>query len=585
MYEWDLSPLYTGFDSPAFQEDSSRLFVLCEQSLKDFPEKKKMSPVAFLEWLLKSQEEMSNLSSRVFGFISLSISANTQNVQARQAMVKMQSLAPKFTLLGKKFQDYLKDIADLDAVIDQSAFLKEYRFIIHEAKEEVVHSMSVEEEVLTSELVQNGSSLWSQMRRQLTSMAEIEFRGKMLSLTEIRNLAYSNDSEERKEAYQKELEIYRKIEEPMSFAISGIKGQVNTLSRYRHFDDPLAEALFNSRLKKETLDALLAAMKDYLPVFRKYLKHKGQILGHNKGLPWYDLFAPMGRSDKKYTVEEAQAFILKQFGTFGEELRATAEKAFKQNWIDYLPRKAKVGGAFCSNNRAIRESRILSNFGGEIGDVITLAHELGHAYHGEQIFKEAPLNSNYTMPVAETASTLCETIVKKAAYKEAASKEEKVHILEQELQDVTQVIVDIYSRFLFESSVFKAREKSIPSATDLNNLMLDAQKEAYGDGLDNEYLNPGMWINKSHYYSGGLSFYNFPYAFGLLFAKGIYAKYLAEGKGFVEKINQVLRSTVKMNVEDVAATIGIDITQKAFWEEGLRTIVADIEEFINLTNA
>ncbi|MDD4000772.1 MAG: M3 family metallopeptidase, partial [Bacilli bacterium] len=259
-------------------------------------------------------------------------------------------------------------------------------------------------------------------------------------------------------------------------------------------------------------------------------------------------------------------------------------RAFNENWIDYLPRKGKVGGAFCSNNRAIKESRILSNYGGDIGDIITLAHELGHAYHGEQIFKEAPLNSHYTMPVAETASTLCETIAKKAAYREATTKEEKINILETELQDSTQVIVDIYSRYIFELSAFSAREKSIPSAADFNKLMIEAEKEAYGDGLDHDYLNPGMWINKSHYYRSGLSFYNFPYAFGLLFAKGIYAKYLEEGDAFVPKLNVLLRATGKMKVEEVATLVNIDLGDPAFWKAGLDTIALDIDEFIRLTS-
>ncbi|HBP26283.1 MAG TPA: hypothetical protein DD618_04955 [Acholeplasmatales bacterium] len=346
----------------------------------------------------------------------------------------------------------------------------------------------------------------------------------------------------------------------------------------------MEESLFKSRMKKETLDALLSALKANLSLFHKYLLHKAKLLGHSSGLPWYDLFAPMGKSEKKYTIEEAQSFILKQFGTFGEELKGTAAKAFRDNWIDYLPKKGKVGGAFCSNNPSLKQSRILANFAGDIGDIITLAHELGHAYHGEQIFKEAMLNSHYTMPVAETASTLSETITKKAAYRQAETKDEKIHILEQELQDSTQVIVDIYSRFLFEQSVFEAREKSIPSAKDLNELMVAAQKAAYGEALDPKVLNPGMWINKSHYYRGGLSFYNFPYAFGLLFSKGIYAKYLENGPAFVEKINLLLRETGKASVEDVAKMIGIDLTESSFWEAGLATIGTDIEEFIRLTS-
>ena len=585
MYRWDLRAFYEDFQSPAFREDCEKLFAMTDALLAYLEDgEAKKNAREYLEGLLKKEEELSILSSRIFGFIHLHMAADTRNPEAREHLVRMQALTGKFALIDNKFKTHLAAIENLEEIIEKSPYLQEYEFLLAETKEELAHTMSAELEVLASELRQNGSNLWSQLQRHMTSMAEIEFRGKKLSLTEIRNLAYSADPETRREAYQKELEIYERIEDAVAFALAGIKGEVNTMVKHWKFATPLDEALFKSRLRKETLEALLSAMEESLPVFRKYLRHKAKLLGHGNGLPWYDLFAPLGKSEKKYTVEEAQEFILKHFGSFSEELKALAEKAFRNNWIDYLPRKGKVGGAFCSNNLALKESRILSNFGGEIGDVITLAHELGHAYHGEQIFKEAPLNTHYTMPVGETASNLCETIAKRAAYREAETRDEKIHILETDLQDSTQAIVDIYSRYLFEHAAFEARKKSIPSAKDYNKMMIDAQKEAYGDGLDSRHLNSGMWINKSHYYSGGLSFYNFPYAFGLLFAKGIYAKYLEEGSAFVPKLDMLLRATGKMKVGEVAGLVGIDLTDPSFWRKGLETIYADIEEFIRLTS-
>ncbi|HHU24799.1 MAG: M3 family oligoendopeptidase [Bacilli bacterium] len=583
MYQWDLTPFYRGFDDPKFNEDIESFFAMVEQAVEAFslPSTNKVS---FLEEALKRQEKIYATGSKIYAFINLNSSADTQNLEPKKALVRMQPISSKLALLEKKLQSFIEPIENLDEIINQSKFLKQYEFIIKSIKEDINHSMSEELEMLATEMVQNGSSLWSQMQRHLTSTTEIEFQGKPTSLTQLRNMAYDPDSNLRKAAYEKELELYKLIEEPISFAISGIKGEVNTLSPRRNFASALEETLYKSRLKKETLDALLSAMKESLPDFCKYLKHKAKLLGHSENLPWYDLFAPMGKSDTKYSVEDAQDFIIKQFKTFGDDLANLAKRAFEQNWVDYFPRKGKVGGAFCMNSAALKQSRILTNYDGTIGDIITLAHELGHAYHGEQIFKEAILNSSYTMPVAETASTLCETITKKAVYKEAKTKEEKIHILEQELQDTTQVIVDIYSRFLFEQSVFEARKKSIPSAKELNNLMVEAQKEAYGDGLNHQFPNPGMWINKSHYYRGGLSFYNFPYAFGLLFAKGIYAKFMEMGPKFVEDVNMLLRSTGKMTVEDAAKVVGIDLTDPSFWKKGLATIKQDIEEFIAITS-
>jgi pepF/M3 family oligoendopeptidase len=584
MSTWNLNALYLGFDDPNFTNDVEKFKVTVEKALAyshTIDDNDNYRDVLYN--LLKLFEELELVAGKVFAYISLNLSSDTGNVTAQNYRVQLQQYSAKITLLNSKLLKYVAQIPNLDDVINSDEFLKAHSFIIREQKEFAKHQMEPELEVLATRMSQNGSSLFNQMQRYLTSTAEIEFRGKLLSLSEIRNLASDSDPEIRKQAYEAELQIYKKIEDAMSFAINGIKGEVNTLTEMRGFENVLEEALLKSRLKKETLDSLLEAMRDYLPEFRKYLRRKAEILGHQNGLPWYDLFAPMGASSTKYSIEEAQEFILNNFATFSEDLRNLAKRAFEEEWIDYFPRKGKVGGAFCSNLTAIKQSRILTNFTGSIGDVVTLAHELGHAYHGDQIFNESILNSAYTMPVAETASTLCETIAKKAAFKAATNDDEKLHILETELQDSTQVIVDIYSRYLFESNLFEARKSSIPNAKRLNEMMLESQKEAYGDGLDPEYLNSGMWICKSHYYSGYLSFYNFPYAFGLLFAKGIYAKFLEQGQKFVAQVNKLLRLTGQMTVEDAAKTVGIDVTDPTFWRNGLEVIKEDISYFLKIT--
>jgi pepF/M3 family oligoendopeptidase len=579
-----LDALYKGFDDQQFLDDIKKYTEAIKKALayaNTIDDNKNYRDVLYN--LLKLTEELGILGSKIYSFISLTLSTDTGNVTAQNYRVQLQKYASQETLLASKTQKYIAKIPDLDGVINSDEFLKAHNFIIKEQKAFAEHQMDTDLEVLATKMSQNGSSLFNQMQRYLTSTTEIEFQGKQLSLSEVRNLAYDNDPAVRKEGYETELALYKKIEDAMSFAIDGIKGEVNTLSEMRKFDSALDDALLKSRMKKETLNSLLTAMKEYLPEFRKYLRRKALVLGHKNGLPWYDMFASMGSNERKYTIEEAQQFILKNFATFSDGLRNLAERAFKEDWIDYLPHKGKVGGAFCSNLIAIKQSRILSNFDGQIGDIITLSHELGHAYHGDQIFNETVLNSDYTMPVAETASTLCETIAKKAAFREAKTDDEKMAILETELQDTTQVIVDIFSRFLFESNLFEARKSSLPNAKALNEMMLKAQKEAYGDGLNPEYLNSGMWIVKSHYYSGYLSFYNFPYAFGLLFAKGIYAKFLEQGHKFVPQVNKLLRATGQMTVEDAAKVVGIDVTDPNFWRNGLEVIKEDINFFMQLT--
>ena len=350
----------------------------------------------------------------------------------------------------------------------------------------------------------------------------------------------------------------------------------------RGYESPLSKSLYQSRMKQETLDALLTAMKEYLPAFHKYLKAKAKALGHEGSLPWYDLFAPMGKSDKEYTKESARDYLLSIFAKFDTELHDMVKCAFDNRWIDFYPREGKVGGAFDCGVPSAKESRVLTNFDGSFSDVVTLAHELGHSFHDRQVFSHSVLNQGYSMPVAETASTFNEVLVMETAIAEATDRDEKIALIESQLMDACQIIADIYSRFLFEKSVFDNRPTEFMSADRMCELMLSAQKEAYGDGLDHNVLHPYMWLCKGHYYSGGLSFYNYPYAFGGLFARGLYAKYKKEGSSFVDTYKAMLKATSISDVEDCALIAGVDLTDVSFWRAGLQSIADRIDEFCEL---
>ena len=249
--------------------------------------------------------------------------------------------------------------------------------------------------------------------------------------------------------------------------------------------------------------------------------------------------------------------------------------AFDESWIDFYPRDGKTGGAFCAGVACIGQSRILTNFDGTFGSIVTLAHELGHAFHNQCIRTHRPLNRDYSMPVAETASIFNECVVMAAAIRQAKSHDEELALIESQLQDVTQIICDIYSRYLFESMVLENREQQFMDADTLCGMMLKAQEQSYGDGLDPGFRHPYMWICKSHYY--GATFYNFPYAFGGLFARGLYAQYQREGAAFVPKYKKLLRTTTVATAEDVAQVAGIDLTDKEFWRGALQTVAQQID--------
>ena len=573
--EWSLKEIYPSFESEEFKRDFERFSNFREVfnglTLEDNLESIKAAIAAL--------EEFSVLSSRLGNYINLTLTANTTDEIANKYRTLFGNA---YAALNSAYTKVYKFIGSVETDITSDENLKDYEFYFAEAKQQYKHLLSDELEDVIAKFSISGGDGWEQLFEAMTSGVEGEFKGEKVTLSEIRNMAYDADAAVRKEAYETELKMYDTIKEPIAFALNNIKQQVLTETSLRGFESPLAQTLEASRMSRQTLDALLEAIREYLPQFRAYLKHKASLLGHENGLPFYDLFAPIGESSRRFTIEESKEFLLENFKGFSEDLAQMTKEAYENNYIDFLPRKGKVGGAFCSNLPFIKQSRILTNFSGSLSDVVTIAHELGHAYHGLHIENHRVLNQEYSMPVAETASTFNENIVMNTVIKQA-SDAEKVALLESQLQDTTQIIVDIYSRYLFEASVFENREKSFMFSKDLEKLMLDAQKEAYGDGLDPDAMHPYMWACKPHYYSSGLSFYNFPYAFGGLFSKGLYAIYLEQPEGFVEKYQELLRATTVTSAEDTAKVLGVDIEDSAFWKKALAQVADNIEQFIALT--
>nr|WP_300006212.1 M3 family oligoendopeptidase [Tissierella sp.] len=585
--KWSLDELYSDFDSQEYKNDFERLEKLI-QGFTTWAEKEldlDGDRVTLLGDYIKFSGEILTTFIKLRGFANLSSAVDARDETAIMQMDKLSLLYTGLTKPEVDFQNFLKEIDNLDELIESSKLLKEHEFILRDLKENTKYLLSEKEETLISRMKNTGSNAWSNLQNKISStlLVDIELDGKKESLpiSVVRNLAYNKDPEIRKTAYYAEQEAYKKIEESSAAALNGIKGEVITVSKLRGFESPLEETLVKSRMDRETLDAMLAAMEEFLPVFHKYFKKKAELLGHKQGLPFYDIFAPVGQVNMEFTYPEAMEYIIGNFNKFSDKLGSFVRGAYENNWLDIEPREGKRGGAFCSNLHPIGESRVLSNFNGSFSNMTTLAHELGHAYHGANLMEESILNSSYPMPIAETASIFCETIVVRAALKEA-SKEEALSILESSISDAAQVIVDIYSRFLFESMLFEARESHPLSVNELKETMMEAQKKAYGDGLDPQTLHPYMWLNKPHYYSAGLNFYNFPYAFGLLFSKGLYAEYLKRGDEFVAEYDDLLNATGKNNIQDVALRMDIDVHNPEFFRNSLKLIEEDIEKFIEL---
>ena len=582
MGRWDLSILYSGLDDPAFARDIQSLeeeiskYSALSQRAKDAPR------AEFLREYIDVTVRLNTLVSKLAIFCNLSYSANTADVKSASALGKIMSLTSAVAGPSALMSKVIAGYSDLDELIMSDPSLVEYEYYLKNIKRDSRYLLSDGEEAVFAKLDISGAGAWSDLHSSLTSSLKVKYGDDEITLSAVRNLAYDPDPVVRKKAYEAELAAYEPVKESVAFALNSIKLQVLSECELRGFESPLAKSLYNSRMQRATLDALIGAIEEYLPVFHKYLLAKAKALGYEGGLPWYELFAPMGKMDKTFTVTEARDYLLGIFSRFDSEMHDLIKCAFDNKWIDFYPRENKVGGAFDCGIPTARESRVLTNFDGSLSSVLTLAHELGHSFHDRMVSSHSIINQDYTMPVAETASTFNEVLVMETAFADAKSREEKLALLENELMETCQIICDIYSRYRFEASVFEHRPEEFMNADRLSELMLDAQQLGYGDGLDKNLKHPFMWLCKGHYYSGGLSFYNYPYAFGGLFARGLYEKYKNEGKNFIPTYKAMLRATSLCDVEDAAKIAGVDLTSADFWRAGLAGIAEKIEQYCEL---
>ena len=579
--EWDLTPLYEGFDTEKFQNDRKTLnetVAAYNAFAAALPEDR----AAGIRRALELQEKISGLAAPMFEYAGLRCATNTSDEEAVNTQAMLQKRMSDVSAADAAIRAYVGRTENLEEIIASDPFLGEYAYLLRTMKEDAKYVLDEKVEEALAKMNLSGGAAWENLQSYLSSTVEAEYRGKKMNLSAVRNLAYDPDPAVRKDAYDAELACYDKIRDGVCFALNSLKQQVSTECEMRGGGSPLEMTLRASRMQKSTLDAMITAIEEYLPVFWKYLRAKAKLLGYEGGLKWWDLFAPMGKNTATYTVEDAKKYLIDHFRPFAPDMAGMMERAFDEAWIDFYPHPGKLGGAFCANIASIKQSRVLTNFDGSFSDIVTLAHELGHAYHGMMIEDHRPLNLDYTMPVAETASTFNETVVMNAALDEAEDREVKLGLLESQLQDTTQIMCDIMSRYWFETAVFEKAKEGFAFPDELCAMMREAQKRGYGDGLDPDSLNPYMWVCKGHYYSSGLSFYNFPYAFGGLFAAGLYAQYRREGEAFLPKYRALLKATTVASVEDVAKMADIDLGDVNFWRSSLEIFKARVELFLEL---
>jgi oligoendopeptidase F len=593
---WDMSTVYPSLDSKEFKSavddykrQVARLGKFFDHELGKAGAKSSAKTLAPLVGdAIRRINRILTLSGTIGPYIYSFVTTDSHNQAAMRALSEFEQAGLPMSKLMVRFSSWLGRMAPkLDKVTAGNEVAGAHAFILREAAEQSRYLMSDEQEGLASELGLSGGNAFEKLQGTVTSQLTVDFeldgKTQKLPMPALINLRSHPDENTRRRAYEAENKVWESAKETLAACMNGVKGEANTLNKRRGRKDAVHSALDAARIDRKTLEAMLGAMEASFPMFRRYFKSKAKKLGKEQ-LAWWDLFAPLGKTDKTYSFEEARGFILENFGRFSPDLRAFAQRAFDHNWIDAEQREGKRGGAFCMGLDGPQESRVLCNFDGSLEQVTTIAHELGHGFHNSCAYSagKTAMQQMTPMTLAETASTMCETIVTEAVLASTHDPQEELAVLETQIQNAAQIVVDIYSRYLFEKEVFVRREQAELSPDELNEIMVRAQKATYGEGLDESTLQKFMWTWKPHYYSPSLSFYNFPYAFGLLFATGLYAIYKQRGPAFVDDYKDLLASTGEASAADLARRFGIDIRKRKFWEDSIAIMGKRIDRFNKL---
>ncbi len=612
---WNLDSLFPNLASEKYKNtlDDYKTAIKTMDSILTEPDTFS-SKEDFIPWLakyLEHQNSLMALAKTLSAYAYIIYSTDTTNAETLNNLSEINKMGIEVEQLILKFSDILLHHQNqLETFFSNYPQYQEYKYLLEETLENTKHQMSAAEEKLAADLDRTGGNAWGMLQEQIISNLK-DSSGK--TFNELRNDAYDANPTLRQESWTKEKSLLAQNEISIAAALNNLKGQTVTLNKRRNYKNALDKALALSRLEKKSLSALIEAIEDSLPMWRNYFKAKAALLRkcnstasktagtpEHKGIAFYDLFAPLSNQgqtspdsmlEKKWSFDEAKNYVLSEYLTFSKDMHDFAKTAFENQWIDAEIRPGKVGGAYDEDFPLGHQSRILSNFTGAFSDIITLAHELGHAYHFSCMKEKPAVFFDYPMTLAETASTFAETIVKQDMINQCNGFE-KIKIIDLDLQDTSQVLVDILCRFYFEQSVFEQRETTELNADDFCRLMKEAQEKSYGDGLNDETDSNGnyterheyMWAVKSHYYISDLDFYNFPYAFGQLFAAGLYQNALSVGPKFAETYKQLLSQTGCMSCEELCKKAGFDITDKNFWKSGIEMYAKEVKVFVDTIN-
>lgn len=584
---WDLESIFAGgSSSESLQQELQQISTKMKEfhQLVDAFTPNAENQVEALTEILAVHEEIQKSFTECGSFIEALNSANIHDQQAKLLTGQLYSNLPAFqlatTILNKKFASYSEeDWQNLMTHFSQIAFR------LSEMRRDGQELLDEQSENIINTLALDGQSAWSQHYDTIVASIQIPFNGEMLSAGQAFNtMMSSQDKAVRQELFEKWEKAWSEKADIFADTLNHLDGFRLNNYKLHGVQDYLKQPLEYNRLDKETLDMMWGTIQKNKQPIIDFLTRKAQLFGKDK-MDWQDQDAPIVLGDfeeRRYTFDQAADFIVENFKKFSPKMSEFAQMAFDKAWIEAEDRPGKRPGGYCTSLPKSQESRIFMTYGESVNEVSTLAHELGHAFHSHVMWDLPTLNQDYAMNVAETASTFAELIVADATLKEAKTDEEKINLLDVKLQNAIAMFMNIHARFIFESNFYAARQKGLVATDEITRLMVEAQKEAYINGLGS--YHPHFWAAKLHFFIDEVPFYNFPYTFGYLFSLGIYAKASQHADGFEDQYIALLRDTASMTTEELAKKhLDTDLHQATFWQAGIDMVLKDIATFMELT--
>jgi len=586
--DWDLSsyfPSFGGEEMRRFKETLGTDLARLRERAAALPPLNTGTTAQWVE-VLTENEAISPRLSHLNSYVNCLAAADTRveaylQEQAAMALLNAESAKLRVDLI-KAFKESSDDA--FTSLLDSPA-MKGAEHHLRRLREESKHRMNREEEVLAADLAVNGLQAWGRLYDTLSGKLEFDMvypdgRRQHLPISQRRSLMESPDRSVRKAAFEGGNAAWQGVADTVAAALNAISGTRLILNRRRGVNHFLDVALFQSGIGRKTLDAMFEALDSQLDLPRRILRLKARTMGV-PAVAWYDLGAPLPLANREELPwEKATALVRASFTQAYPALGEFVGKILERRWIDWQPRPGKQPGGFCTGSQLIRESRIFMTYNKTLGDLLTLAHETGHAFHSHVMRDLRPYARRAPMTLAETASTFGEMILIDGLLKDPQiTPAQKALMLDIETGHGAIYLLDIPVRYEFEKKLYQERARGEISVSRLKDMMVETQRKVLGNVLEEGTEDPYFWASKLHFYITGVTFYNFPYTFGYLLSRGLFAILATQGAAFLPRYEEFLRLTGSDTPENIARrTLGRDLESSEFWVEAIRSLEEPLKQ-------